>query len=380
MPLAEAPPSVAALVYHVSHRIITVVWIHPDGHREHVVLGSTADLLTPLERLRDELGDGMALARGRMPRLRAFADSWGRRLLPDGIWSDPPAVLVVIPHAVLHGIPLHLVTDESTAMPLGCRVGVTYASSMSLFTRAAERNPARHAPDRPRRMAAGGVDVLTGRDDMFQAIPRALAGMFGDRTTLIDTRDGLTRTAIKEAIHDEPDVLMLVAHGHLELANHLLSGLLVHPQSEVGWQRIALEPGRTFEFRDLPLTPVPPLRSAVPAEVLTAAELDLTAQLRCELVVLLACSAGSGRVLVADEPASIAETLLRLGSASVIASGWDADFEAAKDWITAFFDAWLRTGVPKALAARAATETMWRDLDGEHPERFGALTLRGDWQ
>jgi CHAT domain-containing protein len=379
MPRDAAPPSVGALVYQASHRALTVTWVRPDGERERCPLAPMAEVLAPLERLRDELGDGMALARGRMPRLHAFADDWGRRLLPSGVLDQPPDVLVIVPHGVLHGIPLHLITDEITGRPLGCRAGVTYASSMSLFARAAARNRARHAPTRPRRMAAGGVDVLTGRDDMFQAIPRMLAGLFGDQMTLVETAHGLTRTAIKEAIHEEPDVLVLVAHGHLNQTSHPLSGLLVDPQGDVGWQSIELLPGQTFEFRDLPLTPVPPLQPDVPAEVLTAVELDVAAQLRSELVVLLACSAGSGRVLAADEPASIAETFLRLGAASVIAPEWDADYAATRDWIAAFFHAWLRDGGPKALAGRAATEAMWRELDGDHPERFGALTLRGDW-
>jgi CHAT domain-containing protein len=235
-------------------------------------------------------------------------------------------------------------------------------------------------PGPERTMAAGGTDVLTSRDGMFRAIPRMLSGLFADQVRLLDERrPGLTRSAVKDAVHAEPDVLVLVAHGHLDPTTHQMSGLLVNPQGEVGWQSIALRAGQLFEFRDLPLSPAPPLHSSARAEVLTTAELEIFTQLRSELVVLLACSSGAGHLMAGDEPASIAETFLRLGAASVIAPMWDAGYEASLEWVAAFFDEWLRQGRVKAVAARNATSRLRAELGDDHLERFGAFSIRGDF-
>jgi CHAT domain-containing protein len=173
--------------------------------------------------------------------------------------------------------------------------------------------------------------------------------------------------------------LMLVAHGLVDGIDHRMSGLLVHQQRDVGWWVTFLEPGRASEFRDLPLADAPVMSRDAPTELLTAAELEINAQIRSELVMLLACSAGAGRVLEGDEPASLAETVLRLGAVSAVAALWDTDFAATRDWVAAFFIAWARQGHPKALAARYATEQVRAKVGDDHPELFGALTVRGDW-
>ncbi|MEV5956184.1 CHAT domain-containing protein [Streptomyces sp. NPDC051987] len=381
------PLRVAALVYQVGRERIGGTYLAPDGRRENLWLAEVASVLPALDGLRAELNDGMALARGRVPQLRAFSRGWGRSLLPDAVLADPPDVLVVVPHAMLHDVPLHLV-HGADHVPLGCGIGVSYASSMSLFTRCVARNPARRhdpvawspRPPRKRTFAAGGADLLTGREGMFRALPLMLADMFA-RTDLIDRqRPGMTRRAVKDAVAAAPDVLMLVAHGIVDGTDHRMSGLLLHQQHDGGWWDIELAPGQTLQFRDLPLAD-PPRAGARggPVELLTASELEINAQLRSELVVLLACSAGSGRVLEGDEPASLAETVLRLGAASVVAALWDADFAATRDWVAAFFVAWLMWGYPKALAARHAMGRLYARVGDERPDLCGALTVRGDW-
>jgi CHAT domain-containing protein len=136
--------------------------------------------------------------------------------------------------------------------------------------------------------------------------------------------------------------------------------------------------GEPISFRDLPLRLVPPtVATASPTEVLTAAELEIDAAVAARLILLLGCSAGSGRVLQADEPASLAETFLHIGAVSVIAPAWASDVEATTRWVDAFADAWIGTDAPTAIAVRQATRQLIND--GYGLERAGALTLRGDW-
>mgnify|MGYP006306330013 CR=1 FL=1 len=116
-----------------------------------------------------------------------------------------------------------------------------------------------------------------------------------------------------------------------------------------------------------------------PAEVLTAAELEIDASLRTHLAVLLGCSAGWARVLQGDEPASLAETFLHIGAPSVVAPLWDSDVEAAREWMDHFCTAWMENGLPKALAAREAVRRMLDGQFAESPERMGVMALRGDW-
>ena len=159
----------------------------------------------------------------------------------------------------------------------------------------------------------------------------------------------------------------------------MLSGLLLATRGASGYSKSGFGvdiAGKSLDRRDVPLRLPPGETSPLATEVLTAAELENFSYSRTELVCLLGCSAGLGRVLQADEPASLAETFLKLGSSSVIAPMWDAHIKPTRQWILRFLDSWLRDGKPKALAARDATGAL---LDSYGPQFAGVLTLRGDW-
>ena len=56
-------------------------------------------MLSKIDALREELRDARLVANGLVPRLRSFMDDRGRRLLPEGLLTEPPDVLVIVPHA-----------------------------------------------------------------------------------------------------------------------------------------------------------------------------------------------------------------------------------------------------------------------------------------
>jgi CHAT domain-containing protein len=355
-------------------------------------------VLPRVDRLREELRDTMALARGRVPRLREFAEGWGRDLLPEVLRAPAPEVdvVVVVPHAFLHDVPFHLVRAGPEGETLGSAVGISYASGRSLFVRCASRNPARardakrwslgpssnSSPARPRSLIGGGADVLTGRHEPFRALARSLAGFF-DPERVTDFGDWpYSRAAVKAAFRGEPvDAVCVVAHGYTDLLDHRMSGLLVElDPGGIVLRAIPLHGGRHFDFRDLPLRRFPAtVHAQSRAEVLTAAELEVDGHIETQLVVLLACSAGWGRVLQGDEPASLAESFLHIGAPSVLAPMWDSDYEPTGDWIRGFFEGWVELGYPKALAARHVTRRMEEGRYAGRPERLGAMAMRGDW-
>ena len=326
----------------------------------------------------------MAVARGRVPRLREFSEGWGRELLPGAaVESD---VVVVVPHAFLHDVPLHLVRVGPAGEWFGALVGVSYSSSRSLFVRCAKRNSARRQGAHVNSFTGGGTDVLSGNNEPFRELVRSVAGSFDADDVLLHGENWphiYTRSALKAAFRaEEPfDVVCVAAHGYTDPINHRMSGLMVeHDTHGLGSRKIPLHGGRYFDFRDLPLRRVPgTIRPATRTDVLTAAELEVDGHIDTQLVVLLACSTGWGRVLEGDEPASLAESFLHIGAPSVVAPMWDSDYDASRAWVQGFFDAWVDQGHPKALATRDVMQQMQEGPHADRPERIGALALRGDW-
>lgn len=375
---------VAALQYVAGAQHFSGLWTPPEGQDERFDIGPTRELVPLIDSLRVELRDPMCISSGTVPRLREFAMDWGRRFLPDALRRNPPDILVIVPHGEVHDLPLHLVRINAET-PLGARSGIAYASSRALFIRAAERNPARRRDVATERsLMAGGADVISELENAFLALCEMAAVHFSERATLFGTDGfGYTRNALKAAFRakDPPSVVCAVAHGWIDPQNHRMSGLLVRRDTMGQVLRpILLHGGRYFDFRDMPLRAVPPdLPIRAEAEILTAAELEIDAATDCELALLLGCSAGSGRVLQGDEPASLAETWLKIGAASVAAPMWDSPLDAVREWLPGFLDAWVGRGLPKALAMREAMRRTLRGGEFDGPERLGVMVLRGDW-
>lgn len=167
--------------------------------------------------------------------------------------------------------------------------------------------------------------MLGGKHEEFCRVAENVAELLpGDKFIFCaDKRGAVGRQAVKAAFRRDtpPDVLLLTAHGFVEVAEHQLSGLL--------------------------------LQDSLLGRV--------------------------GARLQGDEPASLAESFLHLGAASVVAPLWDSEYEPPRLWIEHSFEAWLARGKPKALSSRDATRQMRRRMGDDRPERSGVLTLRGDW-
>jgi len=394
--------TVHAVLYSVHHESVSALWV-TGSDRKEVTLGRTKDILPQANALREELSRTVDVAVGKVPLLESFARTWGRELLPPEVIADPPDVLVLVPHAFLHDLPLHLVLTD-TGRPLGAVSGLTYCSGMTTFNICARRNPSRRVdPDSwtfgeqggprgyrtGRTLRIGGVDVLASSDDAFARLAAAIADSFdGDKVVAADP-SGVLATLDRAfamlsfkppALADRwDDIVCFVAHGDIDVEQHRFSGLLFGTDSTMAQLKTGFGvdiDGRTYWRKDLPLRAAPTANTRLPTEVLTAAELESFGYSGTELVCLLGCSAGLGRVLQADEPASLAETFLKLGSSAVIAPMWDAHIEPTGKWIRSFLEAWLREGKPKALAVRDATSEL---LSLYGPQLAGVLTLRGDW-
>jgi CHAT domain-containing protein len=377
---------VGAVSYLIDRNgVHALVTMDSAAHWTH--LGTHGDEPTKVDNLRRELRDIRAVAGGRTPQLTEFAHSWGKTLLPREVLEHPPDVLVIVPHGWLHDLPLHLVSADD-GRSLGAHSGITYASSHTLFTRCTERNQRRNAgdaaefdatlpwtgPARDRKVQIGVADVRHDDDRLFEVVAEAVAGAFSHDSVATGPASLLT---LRKATHQEADVLCLIAHGWINPGDHLTSGLLVlDVYGELSFQVIAHE--TTFSLRDLPFGQPPAgLHLARPTVLLTTAQLEIFFESQQELILLLGCSAGSGRLMRGDQPVSLAERFLQCGAASVVAPLWDIDISSTAAWADAFLQAWHRGMMPKAIAARHALRKLHDD--GVGLERAGALTLRGDW-
>jgi CHAT domain-containing protein len=345
------------------------VCVLEDGAVSSTRLAATEEFLPLVDGLAGNLRDLTAVAEADLPRLEEFAAGWGRRLIPTDVLDSPPDVLVFIPHDFLHTLPLHLVRTTA-GPPLALASGVAYSSSLSLFCRCASRNKARQGLPTAVAAAGFGVDVKAG-DDRYTQLAASVLAQFGAEPD----RPGSRRWAKQHMVDPNVDVVCLVVHGYLDRRAHRDSGLLVERHVNQ-WERSLPAYGGTLTFYDVPLRLYPATEAQKrPGEVLTLSELE-TVTSNSDLTLLLACSAGASRVLQCDEPASIAEAILRVGSASVVAPMWESRIDDAIEWTTSFIKAWRRDQFPKAMAAREA----FRSLDtGGEVALLGPLHLRGDW-
>jgi CHAT domain-containing protein len=389
-PTGEAGRSlrVAGLVYALAGGKVKAALVE-QGTWRWWTLGAEADFLQDAVRLRDEVANVELVAGRRLRRLETFAGGWGRELIPEPVLENPPDVLVLVPQGFLHRLPLHLAFAEDERA-LGWHSGVAYSSSLTTFCRSATRNRApRERRGRDRLARGGGSDVSGRAQREFDGLSEFVLDNFAATGRQPPDRAKLSRRAVRLALGDvTADVVCIVAHGFTDPYRHRSSGLLVDGGDRL--PRVLDVYGRAMSFPDLPLRDLPmTARSAgadgskesalapLPGEILTLGELELTTPIETELVLLLACSAGASEVLQGDEPASLAEAVLRLGAGSVVAPMWDCDVQLAEGWMRGFMRAWLEEDAPKAIAGRSALRELG---DGTDPAALSPLHLRGDWQ
>jgi CHAT domain len=375
--MAANAPSIAGLVYLAAANGIHVALVEgrSAGWTKRC---EVRDVLGPIAELRDELADIGAVSVRRLPRLTRFAQGWGRLLIPAAVLAKPPDVLLIVPHALLHGVPLHLVQADN-GRALACNSGISYASSPTFLLRMAVRNPVRHGtrPDR-RSASGGGTDVLSTGEDMLRSLAMEVLGEFGAQLDPFDL-SFFSRIEVRGSLRNPAhQVACVISHGYIDPNEHNRSGLLIgmEPGATGISERHQLIDGMDFATLDGPRADPVGVGLTRPADLLTVGEMERDEPAQAELAVLLACSAGASEITGGDEPASMAEAMLRLGCASVIAPMWDCDYALARAWIRPFISAWNQRGMPKALAAREAFQSLGNGTD---VTALGPIHLRGDW-
>ena len=383
----------AVLAYFVGIDHVFGVLRDGAGTERVFQLDRCSEILPRIEILLEAM-DGSYSARRSEDTFDQFSREWGAALLPPATALENSDVLIVIPHSILHGVPLHAVIPNGGGRPLALTHGVTYAPSGTLFVRCVDRNRVRHfdaskwefprtganeTPPAPSSCRATAIDVKYQGTEEY----RTLAELFLKSFPETYFADGI-RTSAKPGTRwpYRADVHCIICHGHHDPQYPGRSGLLLGSRPGTSTERkIPIHLGHDFLFRDLPFRFFPSgegARADAHAEILSVDELMVDSVVDAELVTLIGCSTAAGQTSSADDFLSLANQFLKIGAASVLASMWVLDFGFAARWVPRFLKHWCDLRTPKALAMR---ESMREELAGKASPvaEWAVPALFGDW-
>ncbi|MFB7247295.1 CHAT domain-containing protein [Streptomyces populi] len=249
-------------------------------------------------------------------------------------WADPGDLVHLLPHGVLHGLPLHTLPVDG--IPLLLRNPVCYAPSAAVLHGLWHRT--RRAAD-----ARQGRAVVFGdpRGNLPHAAheARAVAELLGLR---VELEEEVTLARVRAALRGD-GLVHLAAHGVLSVGNGFERGM-------------ELADGRLHA-------------SALLGEQTSA----------CGTVVLSGCETGVNEQRPGDEPVGLTRALLLGGSSCVVVSQWQVADDAAAELLMAFHRE-LRAGAGAPLALhRAALDSAGGTNPQQHFYHWGPFTAVGDW-
>ncbi len=253
---------------------------------------------------------------------------WQARLAPFVApilpWAAEGDILWLVPHDVLHYLPLHALKVEGRY--LAERNPVCYSPSASVMSYC-------HAKRKPGR---GGGALVMGDSRPDMPLPfareeaRRVARLLGGEPLLgpAATKGKVTEALADEAGRQAVDVLHVACHGYFDPAEALKSGLVLAPESLLSLSK---------DGDDGTLT----------------AEQIFDLQMRAELVTLSACESGVNERRPGDELIGLTRALIYAGTPSVLVSLWRVDDLATALLMEQFYRSW-RGGLGKAEALQAA--------------------------
>ncbi|MFV2020733.1 CHAT domain-containing protein [Micromonospora sp. LOL_023] len=348
-----------------SGRRLVVAQYHCPADGPAMLIGSAADWETPrLVRLDVDLPALTDFAAG------VFRTSGGVRMLlqdsPDGgyadwarfaglvapltDWAGPDDVVYLVPHGVLHDLPLHSlpVDGRPGGLPLGHRNPVCYTPSLSVLLHTLGR-PGRRATALPA-PAPPVVAPAPGRHAVIFGDPGGdLPWASAEATAVAETlgigdvvgAGAVTRDAVLAALRDAATV-HFAGHARASLTDGLTAG-------------VALAGG----------------------EVLTAAQV-LAAPVGADLVVLSGCETGVSQRRPGDELLGLVRALLHGGARALVTSQWRVGDHSAQQLLTAFHRH-DRT-CHRADAMRQAMMDTAALPERAHFYHWAGFVLTGDWR
>lgn len=241
----------------------------------------------------------------------------------------PSGEIIVVPHGMLHGLPLH-------ALRNGCDYSLEYWEF--LYAPSAAVWYATHTNQHACQVA-GGSPLIMGVSSMGLM---NVAEEIAELTSLFP--DSVAFSGEEASVNNfhnhagSANIIHIAAHAEFRADNPLFSGL----QLSDDW----------LLARDL-----------------------YGMRLSCDLATLSACQTGTSRVEAGDEMFGLLRGFLSAGARTVVASLWSVDDAATTYLMTRFYTNWGR-GLTKSAALRLAQQDTRQVYP--HPYYWGAFALVGE--
>jgi CHAT domain-containing protein len=265
-------------------------------------------------------------------------------------------LLIVAPHRLLQGLPLHALMAHGDR--LVDRWPVAYVPSASAVVMMAARRPS----------TVGTCSVLGAHfTDEAKTVAEVL-GVEAVAGAQLDKDDVLRALA-------ESDVVHLSTHGFYVPDNPRRSGLVLRPTRETdAYLRVLSRPvSTTWTGLRLDLEDA---RARMQANVLETGDLVSTHS-QARLVTMSACETGLVRTDAADDPVGLVPALLAMGVHGVVATLWLVDADVTAELMHEFYAALTQPGgwnhIPYAL--RDAVNAV--RMRHPHPYNWAPVLLAG---
>jgi len=261
-------------------------------------------------------------------------DEWQSRFAPfvEPIlkWAEPGDYLYLVPHDVLHYLPLHTLKVEGSYLIE--RNPVLYTPSASVLKYCQAKRKGR----RENILVLGDSDA---ERPLSYARSEALevASIFGTQPYLgKDARKSLVKEKLEKE-RDEIDILHFACHGKFHPFQALKSGILMAPEPD-GEEKPA-ESEITLD--GLPIS-----------RYLTAEEF-FGMEMHADLVTLSACESGVNQLRPGDELFGLMRALIYAGTPSVVMTQWGVD-DISTELLMVHFYQRLKAGDTKVEALQKA--------------------------
>jgi CHAT domain-containing protein len=261
-------------------------------------------------------------------------DEWQSRFAPfiEPVlkWTEPGDYLYLVPHDVLHYLPLHTLKVEGGYLIE--RNPVLYTPSASVLKYCQAKRKGR----RENILVLGDSDT---ERPLSYARSEALevADIFGTQPYLgQDARKSLVKEKLEKE-RDDIDILHFACHGYFHQYQALKSGILMAPEPDGGEKPAEFE----TTLQGLPIS-----------RYLTAEEF-FGMEMHADLVTLSACESGVNQLRPGDELFGLMRALIYAGTPSVVMTQWEVD-DISTELLMVHFYKRLKAGDTKVEALQKA--------------------------
>lgn len=261
-------------------------------------------------------------------------DEWQARFAPfvEPIlkWADPGDYLYLVPHDVLHYLPLHTLKVDGGYL--------------------IERNPVLYTPSasvlkycQAKRKGRREKILVFGDSAVEQPLPNAreeawqVAELFGTQPYLgQEARKSLIKEKLEKE-REEIDILHFACHGKFHQHQALKSGILMAPEPD--------EDSESAEFETK--------LDGLPVSRYLTAEEFFAMEMRADLVTLSSCESGVSQLRPGDELFGLMRALIYAGTPSVVMTLWGVDDISTELLMVHFYEC-LKSGDTKVEALQKA--------------------------